>query len=102
MAGQIKKRGENTWQFRVFLGRDGNGKRKYFTQTIHGSKKLAQQELTKQLGRRDTGELLIKRVTFVKDYLTQWLAKIKKQIRENTFESYSGVIHTHLIPKLGA
>ncbi len=27
MAGQIIKRGENTWYIRIFLGRDADGKR---------------------------------------------------------------------------
>lgn len=102
MAGQIKNRGENAWQIKVFLGRDGNGKRKYFAKTIHGPKRLAQKELTKHLGLRDAGEMLVKRVTLVKDYLELWLSTtIKKQVRENTYESYANVVKTHLIPGLG-
>lgn len=28
MAGQIIKRGKKTWVVRIFMGRDGNGKRR--------------------------------------------------------------------------
>ncbi len=45
MAGQITKRGENTWLVRIFLGRESGGKRKYFNKTIHGTKKDAQKYL---------------------------------------------------------
>src|SRR5688500_8434572 len=102
MAGQINKRGENTWQIKVFLGRDGNGKRTYFTRTIRGTKKLAQQELTKELARRDTGELLVATPIFLKDHLAKWLERsAKPRVKENTFVSYDGIVNTHLIPKLG-
>lgn len=102
MAGQIIKRGDNTWQIRVFLGRDGNGKRKYFSQTIHGTKKLAQRELTKQLGKRDTGELLSTAPVFLKDHLAGWLERrVKKTVKESTFDGYKWVVDTYLIPGLG-
>jgi hypothetical protein len=29
MAGQIIKRGDKTWLVRIFIGRDGKGKRQY-------------------------------------------------------------------------
>jgi integrase len=102
MAGQIIKRGEDTWQIRVFLGRDGNGKRKYFSQTIHGTKRLAQRELTKQLGKRDAGELLSTAPIFLKDHLASWLdKKVKKKVKESTFDGYKWVVDTYLIPGLG-
>ncbi len=41
MAGQILKRGERNFIVRVFLGRDANGKRDYYNETVRGSKKDA-------------------------------------------------------------
>ena len=41
-AGQIIPRGEDTWLVRIFMGRDGNGKRRYLNKTIRGKKKDAQ------------------------------------------------------------
>ncbi|CAN5528535.1 site-specific integrase [soil metagenome] len=102
MAGQITKRGEDTWQIRVFLGRDGNGKRKYFTQTIHGTKKLAQRELTKQLGKRDAGDLLSSSPVFLKDHIKKWLTNnARPRVKENTFAGYEWIANTYIIPKIG-
>ena len=37
----IVKRGDRTWLIRIFLGRDNNGKRKYYNETFKGKKKDA-------------------------------------------------------------
>ena len=47
MAGQIIKRGEKTWLVRIFMGRNGNGKRRYLNKTIRGTKKKADAYLTR-------------------------------------------------------
>ncbi len=56
MAGQIikpkRKDGsfiEDTWYVRIFLGREADGKRRYFTKTIHGKKKDADKYLTAKI-----------------------------------------------------
>ena len=49
MAGQIIKRGEKNWVVRIFMGRDGNGKRRYMNKTIRGTKKAADTYLNKTL-----------------------------------------------------
>jgi len=45
MAGQVIKRGDKNWLVRVFMGRDGNGKRRYLNKTIRGNKKDADKYL---------------------------------------------------------
>ncbi len=102
MAGQIIKRGDNVWQIRVFLGRDGSGKRKYFSQTIHGNKKLAQQQLNRQLARRDTDDLIVSTPVFLKDHLSKWLrVSAKPRVKEATLHSYEWIVATYLTPRLG-
>lgn len=59
-AGQIIKRGDNTWLLRVFLGRDPlTGTRCYHNQTFRGNKKDAQTELAKLVTSRSTGTLSV-------------------------------------------
>ncbi len=58
MAGQIVNRGPKKWMVRIYLGRDGDGKRRYHNKTIHGTKKDAERYRTKVLRDRDTGELV--------------------------------------------
>ncbi|MBM3760935.1 MAG: site-specific integrase [Acidobacteria bacterium] len=59
MAGQIVNRGERTWLVRVFVGRDGNGKRCYQNRTIHGARRDAEKALADMLTKRSLGPQLI-------------------------------------------
>ncbi len=100
-AGQLIERGKNVFQIRIFLGRDGDGKRKYFSKTLHCTKKLAEQELNKQLHRRDTGQLLISAPTFLKSHIEKWLKKSSAGVREATAAGYKWVTDTYITPTLG-
>ncbi len=55
MAGQIIKRGKNSWLVRIFEGRDEKGKRRYLNKTIRGKKSSAEKYLRKTLLDMDRG-----------------------------------------------
>lgn len=57
-AGQIIKRGENTWLVRIFTGRDTRGKRGYLNKTVRGTKKEAQSYLTDTLAAMNKGTFI--------------------------------------------
>ncbi len=101
MAGQINKRGDS-WQVRIFLGRDTNGKRKYFNKTIHGTKKDAQKFLTAKQREKDLGVLIEPAAMPLNEYLDKWLNEIAKhRVRESTFIQYSNVVKMYLVKHLG-
>src|SRR3954447_14401076 len=90
MAGQLIKRGENTWLVRVPNGRGLNGTRKYVNRTIRGTKKDAERELTRLLRERDTGVLVETSRQTLGDFLREWLdTTAKARVREVTHRSYS-------------
>ncbi|MDQ3132860.1 MAG: site-specific integrase [Acidobacteriota bacterium] len=102
MIGQINKRGES-WTVRIFLGRDTNGKRKYFNKTIHGTKKDAQKYLTAKLREKDLGVFIEPASTGLSEYLDRWLEEVAKpRLRESTFSSYEAVLKNYVKPTLGA
>ena len=102
MAGQITKRGENTWLVRIFLGTDTSGKRKYFNKTIHGIKKDAQKYLTAKLREKDLGAFIEPAAMSVNAFLDKWLKDSAKQrLRENTFNSYQDMLRWHIRENLG-
>ncbi|MGI8542161.1 MAG: tyrosine-type recombinase/integrase [Aridibacter sp.] len=102
MAGQITKRGENTWYVRIFLGRDANGKRKYFNKTIHGTKKDAQKYLTAKIREKDLGVFVEPASVILNEFLDRWLDEIaKNKVRERTFNNYESLLNNHVRPKLG-
>jgi len=101
MAGQINKRGENTWLVRIFLGRDANGKRRYFNKTIHGTKKDAQKFLTAKTREKDLGIFVEPASISLNEYLDKWLLEsAKPRLREATFENYRYLSNLYIREKL--
>lgn len=102
MTGQIVKRGENTWYVRIFLGRDAEGKRKYFNKTIHGTKKEAQKFLTAKLREKDLGVFVEPASIPLNEFFDRWCEEIaKNKLRERTFNNYKSLYDCHIKEKLG-
>ncbi len=101
MAGQIVKRGENTWYVRIFLGRDANNKRKYFNKTIHGTKKDAQKFLTAKTREKDLGIFIEPSRQTLNEHFDNFLEIIKSRVAEQTFNSYEIMLRVHIRPKIG-
>lgn len=103
MAGQIIERGERTFLVRVYLGRDGAGKRQYFNQTVHGTTKGAQRALHKLLVKADAGELAKANPQMLSEYLEHWLqAAAKPRLRERTYNQYEETLERYVTPVLGS
>src|ERR1043165_10188820 len=101
-AGQIIPRGEDTWLVRIFMGRDGNGKRRYLNKTIRGKKKDAQDYLSKTLTAISAGTFIEPSPLTVDQYLDKWLAAAARpRLRERTFSSYSYLLSLYVRPALG-
>ncbi len=100
--GNIEKRGENTWRIRVYLGTDPDGKQRYYRETVHGTKKAAQQRLTELLRELDTGGFVEpSRETFA-EYLERWLRDYAEHaVRPSTLRGYAMMIRRHIAPALG-
>ncbi|MGI8670402.1 MAG: tyrosine-type recombinase/integrase [Aridibacter sp.] len=102
MAGQITKRGENTWYIRIFLGRDADDKRRYFNKTIHGTKKDANKFLTAKLREKDLGVFVEPASETLNKYLDRWLVEIAKpRLRENTYKSYVWIAEKYIKKHIG-
>lgn len=102
MAGQIIERGERTFLLRVFLGRDGAGKKQYFNQTVHGTKTDAKRVLHRLLVKNDAGELNKANPQTLSAYLEHWLqAAAKPRLRERTYLEYRKQLDRYVTPVLG-
>lgn len=100
-AGQIIERGVRTYLVRVYLG-EVAGKRRYVNQTVHGTKKDAQQALTKLLRERDTDELAAPSRRTLEEYITEWREKaLRGRVAPRTFRSYVGLLEKHVLPAMG-
>ncbi len=102
MAGQIIKRGNDTWLVRIFTGRDNDGKRRYFNKTIRGTKKEAEKYLTAKLRERDLGVFVEPSRETLGSYLDRWLDTVAKpRLREHTWASYKEWLARYVRPTLG-
>ena len=102
MAGQIVRRGENTYTVRIFLGRDANGKRRYFNKTIRGSKKDAQKWLTAKLREKDLGQFVEPASMTLNAYLDNWLEDVARiKVRQATFDGYEAKLKVHVRNSIG-
>lgn len=103
MAGQIIKRGDNTWLVRIFTGRDAQGKRRYVNKTIRGNKKDANNYLSKTLTAMSTGTFVEPVKLTVDEYLNRWLKMAAKpRLRERSFDDYSEKLDRYVRPLIGA
>ena len=101
MTGQVIKRGDS-WTIRIFLGRDTNGKRKYFNKTLHGTKKDAQKYLTAKLREKDLGVFIEPASIGLTEYLDKWLEEVARpRLRKSTFASYEMVLKNYVKATLG-
>lgn len=101
MAGQIINRGERKWLVRVYLGRDGNGKRAYQNRTIHGTKRDAEKVLADLLQKRSLGPQLI---DVDRVLVGELLDDLERDYRLNrkTIPFCEGNVRLHLRPYFGA
>src|SRR5437899_8414637 len=103
MAGQIIKRGDKTWIVRIFMGRDGNGKRRYMNKTIRGNKKDADKYLSKTQTQISSGTFVELSPLTIDEYLDKWLdAAARPRLSERTFADYAEVLKRYVRPKLGS
>ncbi len=97
--GSIRKRPDGRWEARYTAVVDGSWKRfSVFARTHQEvSRKLA--EATKA---RDDGVQVVSPKETVGSYLMNWLAGAEPALRPRTRDSYRQIVHSHLLPLLGA
>ncbi len=103
-TGQIENRRAGVYRIRWYLGEDpGTGKRRYDSETVHGTKRDAEQRLAELTGKLDRGVVVTTRGVLVARMLGDWFADEGAQAhrRARTIRSYRQVSDNHLLPTLG-
>jgi integrase len=102
MAGQIIKRGDRTWLVRIFIGRDGTGKRRYLNKTIKGSKRDAESYLSKTLTEISTETFIEPSTLSLNQFLDNWLeAAARPRVSQRTADGYAGLLQRYIRQPLG-
>lgn len=95
-------RGDNKWLLSVYLGRNGQGKKKYHSKTFEGTTSQARKALTALQGERDSETLLVDASKEkLADYLARWMDKKRDRLTERTLDDYQYRIGKHINPVIG-
>lgn len=103
MRGNITRRGKASWRIKFDLGTDPvTGKRLTQVETVRGTKREAQTELTKRLNQIDEGSFVERSAVTVADYAHHWMTAIApSKTSAKTRERYGEFVEHHIIPQLG-
>ena len=99
--GQIIPKGKDKWLVKIFRGRDGNGKKQYFSKMVEGSKTKAQKFLTGKLREQDLGFFVEGARQLFNEHLDEWLGLIQSRVSQQTHESYEVLLRCHVRPSIG-
>ena len=101
--GHIRPQGDGSWEIKFDLGRDPlTGRRITKYVTFRGTKRKAQEELTRLLGQRNEGSYIEPTKMTVAQYLNHWLeADIDRRVAARTAIRHRGIVEKNIIPKLG-
>jgi integrase len=101
--GHIRPQGDGSWEIKFDLGRDPlTGRRITKYVTFRGTKRKAQEELTRLLGQRNDGSYIEPTKMTVAQYLHHWLeADIDRRVATRTAARHRGIVEKNIIPKLG-
>ena len=104
MQGSIRRRGADSWQVRVSLGRDPEtGRYRYVSRYVHGTKRDAQRAAAELITEVDRGGHREEGRHTVNELLDRWVAHIDAQGRaESTLARYRSCINANIKPRLGS
>ncbi|HPQ16667.1 MAG TPA: site-specific integrase [Bryobacteraceae bacterium] len=103
MKGSLRKRGERSWEIRLYLGRDPKtGEELRQSISFKGPKKAAEAELARLVNQIETGAFLPPAKLTVSEFLDRWREYIKTRVGTRTFERYASLIEHWIRPELGA
>ena len=100
MKGNIRTRGEGSWQLTWDI-KDLGRKRKQRYLTIRGNKRDAQRKLREILTSLDSGKYVDPSKRKTGEYLTSWLENRKHKLSPTTYDAYRSNIEANLVPALG-
>jgi hypothetical protein len=96
MRGLIQKRGSESWRIRAYVGRDAHGTKRYVSKTVRGTRKDAEQDLSRLLVELDEGRHAAAAPMTFGQLLDRWLAVKKQAVEPTTLSSYEWVARTYL------
>jgi integrase len=104
MRGLLRRKSDDTWQARIFRGRDEAGRQLFDYHTVHAStKREAQAALTDLLHGLNAGSYTEPSRITVGEWLETWMSDYASHsVAPYTLDGYRQIVDKRLIPALGA
>ena len=104
--GYIRQRSKvrkDSWSIQVFLGVDPETKkRRYYNESVRGSRLEAEQRLTELLHEMDAGSLVRAPDLTFGEYLKEWYqGYLRARVRVRTAQGYRENMDRYVVPRLG-
>ena len=102
MKGSIRRRGKNSWELSIDVGRDHSGRRLREFKNVKGKKSDAEKELRELLTKKDHGLPIQGDKITVSDWTNKWLKEhVQATTRQKTQERYRDVVKNYIDPYIG-
>ena len=102
MRGSIRKRGKNSWELTINLGRDAQGKRLRKFVNVKGKKADADRRLRELMASFDRGLPPDNGKVTVAEFLERWLADYAEPgTRGRTAQRYESDVRLYMVPAFG-
>jgi len=100
VRGHLEPRGSGTWRAKVFLGRDANGRQRYLTRTVHGTKREADAQLRQLILEAGLAHET-SNATF-SDLAAKWLELTSETLSPSTLREYRRLLAKIILPQFGS
>jgi len=100
VRGHLEARGSGTWRAKVFLGQDVNGRQRYLTRTVHGTKREADGQLRQLI--LEAGLAHETSHAIVDDLAVKWLELVSETLSPSTLREYRRLLEKIILPQFGS
>jgi hypothetical protein len=85
MRGHVQQRGSGTWRIKAYVGRDETSAKRYIQQTVKGTRREAERELSRLVVEIDEGRHAAAAAPMtVDELLDRWLAVREPNVEAST------------------
>ena len=100
MRGHLELRGTGTWRAKVFLGKDADGRQRYLTRTVHGTRREADAQLRQLI--LEAGLAHETSHATMEDLAAKWLELATATLSPSTLREYRRILAKIILPQFGS
>jgi len=101
LKGSIRKRGRNSYQLTIDVGRNSTGKRQRQFIAVRGNRAAADKRLREVMSSLDRGLPLVTSKISLQNFLAEWIRTHSSKVRDRTIYGYRNVLKRYVSPRLG-